>query len=220
MTVTRDDGAVLGGPESSARRTAPLVVYDRVAECYKPGSRPAMARSAVRLLVVHHTSLSQGGADNPHPVPDEHIDGPALAARFVANAGLGTGQCVPYHGLTLWSGRNEQMLPLSVRGAHALGVNGVSWAWAIVGEERPASFEQLSALADVCAVLSVLGGGLELMGHADVPGGSRDAQKTCPRPTVDMDQLRALVRDRMPSGWRLWSTPQAEDYAVSAGLRL
>ncbi len=197
----------------------PPLVRSRVLECYKPGSGRPLDRSQVRYLMVHHTSLSKYGDDNPHPIPDALIDAPALCGRF-SNPALGTGGRPPYHGLTLLDGRNEQCLPLSIRGAHAIGCNGASVAWAVVGETAPANSVQLEALADVCAVLLPwLGlGALSIVGHTDLPGTSRDPAKKCPRPTIDVPQLRLLVADRLPSGWQAASSQEAEDRVVGAGL--
>jgi hypothetical protein len=113
---------------------------------------------------------------------------------------------------------NEQALPLSIRGTHAIGINRESLAWVIIGEKRPASMRMLELAADAVAMLVLWTGGAEIVGHMDIPGASKDPGKTCPRPTIDVAQFRLLVRDRLPSDWRTWPRAQIEDVVSAAGL--
>lgn len=192
------------------------VITSRVSECFKPGSGLPLER--VRFVVLHHCSLQNEAPGNPHPVPDEHLDMAALSARFVASSLLGTASRVPYHCGTTMAEVNEQALPLGIRGTHAIGVNRESLAWVIIGEKRPASMRMLELAADGVAMLVMYSGGAEIVGHTDLAGASRDPHKTCPRPTVDIAQFRLMVRDRLPSGWRLFSPEHVEDLVSAAGF--
>lgn len=191
------------------------VITSRVSECYKPNSGKLLG--PVRYVVLHHCSLSHEAPGNPYPVPDEHLDMAMLSARF-ADLGLGTGGRVPYHCGTIQAEVNEQALPLSVRGTHAIGVNRESLAWVIIGEKRPASQRMLELAADGVAMLVLYTGGAEIVGHTDIAGASKDPGKTCPRPTVDVAQFRLMVRDRLPNGWRTFPRPQVEDIVSAAGF--
>lgn len=170
-----------------------------------------------RYIVIHQCSLSNLAPGNPYPIPDEYLDGPSLAGRFL-DEGLGTGGRPPYHGLTTVGARNEQMLPLGVRGSHAGDYNDESIAWCVVGEDKPAPLGQLEAAASACAMLVLWTGGAEIVGHTDLAGASKDPKKRCPRPVVDVEQFRAMVRGRLPSGWQSWPRPQIEDVVLGAGL--
>jgi hypothetical protein len=196
-----------------------VFVVDRTLECAAPGGAPFIRAESVRQVVVHHCSLSHLATGNPHPVPDKDLDGPALAGRF-RDLGLGTGGRVPYHVLITIKPAVEQMLPLRYAGAHAVGYNRVSWAVAVVGEDMPCTFDQLGLTAQVCArLVSMAGLGSDaVVGHTDLPGASRDPRKRCPRPTIDIAQLRALVRDYLPSGYLLLGDVEREAWARGSGL--
>jgi hypothetical protein len=171
----------------------------------------------VRYIVMHHCSLAKLAPGNPNPVPDDYLDAAAIAGRFM-DEGLGTGGRPPYHGITTMAEVNEQILPLSIRGAHAIGYNAESIAWCVAGESRPASLRQLEAAAEACAMLVLHTGGAEIVGHTDLPGASSDPKKRCPRPTLDVAQFRSMVRDRLPSDWRSWPRAHVEEVVFSGGL--
>jgi hypothetical protein len=218
----KDDGAVLvasgmRGP-SIRNRIAESCIASDIAE----GRR--IAPGAVRWVVVHRTSLSRRGPDNPNPIADQDLDGPGLTNRFRLSPaappnGLGTGGRPPYHLLVRTDAVVEQVLPLEVRGAHAVGINAESWAVAIAGDGRPCSAEQLRTAAALCALLVPVSGA-ELVGHTDLAGASRDSSKRCPWPVVDVTQLRAMVRDWLPTGWQTWRREFALERAIDAGLVL
>lgn len=191
------------------------VVVNRVAACYAPGSGRPLVRT--RYVVVHHCSLKNLAPGNPRPIPDDFLDAPSLAGRFT-DLGLGTGGRPPYHGLTTLSESNEQILPLSIRGSHSIGYNYESLAWCLVGEDRPAPDRQIAAAADAVALLVLFAGGAEIVGHADLPGATGDTGKRCPWPTVDIQQFRLMVRDRLPHDWRSRSRADIEALVRQGGF--
>lgn len=172
------------------------MVNNRIAECYseRADGRDNLSRDAVRYLVLHRISLANhDAAANPAPLVDAELDGPGLAHRF-RNKGLGTGGKVPYHFLVRTDGAVDQLLPLSVRGSHAIGANSSSWAIAVVGEHRVANVDQIESVIRLCAALVPLAPyGARIIGHDEIRGGSADARKVCPRPVVDPREIAGHV---------------------------
>ena len=185
------------------------MIRDRIAECDARNSRPVVGPE---FIVIHKTSLRVGGTDNPSPISDEDLDGVGLVRTFAAQSasppnGLGTSGLCPYHLLVRADGVVEQMLPLSVRGAHAREHNSKSWAVAYVGE-RPTT-HQVRALVRTCTALvlaSVLVGGkpARIVGHTSLPGASRDPGKVCPHESLDLRKLEGDVLARLAAidQWR------------------
>lgn len=212
MTVTmRTDG-----PE-----VAPFVV-DRTAECRaaNPNNTAILLRLAISHLVVHRTDLDTLDPEaNPDPVPNDQLDGPALALRF-ANPRLGTAGRIPYHFLLradepTWT--LEQMLPLSARGAHAIGYNWRAIGVAAVGDFRryppqPGAYDKLVRL---CGLLIPINGGLLTVGHTDLPGAAADTTKVCPGSYLPVKPLAAQALASLPEGWMGWT-----EGAVTARLTL
>jgi N-acetyl-anhydromuramyl-L-alanine amidase AmpD len=180
---------------------------------------PALSLDAVRKLFVHRTSFAHADPQqNPAPMSDEELTGMDIAARFRSFVALGTGRRVAYHLIIRSSGVVEQLLPLDVRGAHAIGQNYCSWGVAAVGDfdVRPMADNQRAMLVELLRFLRTLRPGAEIFGHTEVPGTSSDPEKRCPGRYLDMDLLRKDV-----------GTPEAEvdlkasfASAISAGLIL
>jgi len=134
----------------------------------------------MKYIVIHRVSLANYDKDqNPDPISDELLNAKEVALRF-KNKALGTLGYTPYHILIKQNGTIEQMLPLSVRGAHSKGYNWCSWAVAVVGntDQNEIKDAQYHPLVLVCKYLSRPG--LEIVGHTDLPGASADPNKKCP----------------------------------------
>jgi hypothetical protein len=185
------------------------VIRNVIAEC---GARNNRLVSSPELIVVHKTSLSAAGSDNPHPVTDEALDGVSLVRTFASRPlpppdGLGTCGLAPYHLLVRSDATVEQMLPLSLSGAHARAFNAKSWAIAYVGE-RPTVY-QVRAVERCCALLvlaSVVVAGMpaRIVGHTSLPGASASASKVCPHEALALARLVDAVKGRLEDvhAWR------------------
>jgi hypothetical protein len=190
------------------------LVQDVTAGC--SGQNPGrLERERIRLLVIHRTSLSKPGDDNPDPVSDLLLDGPRLALRF-RNTLLGTGGAVPYHFLVLIDGEVQQLLPLSVRGAHSKGYNHESIAVAVVGanleHQKPLDM-QLDSLVRLVAILRGINGGLRIVGHTDLPGASADPNKVCPGPYLAAADIDRMASSYLPTG--LTGSPAHVDFVLA-----
>jgi hypothetical protein len=202
-------------------------VWNRIAECRTVNKRNVhvLPRPALSHLVIHRTDLDHlDPVANPNPVPNELLDGPALALRF-NNPGLGTGGAIPYHFLLrsdpgLWT--LEQLLPLSVRGAHAVGFNWRGIGVAAVGDFRkyapPA--EQYDKLVKLVALLIPIQRGLITAGHTDLAGASADANKVCPGAFLPVKVLAASALATLPTDWNLWPASEVDARLVAAGITL
>jgi hypothetical protein len=215
VTATKNDG--------TREDLTPVVrsVRNVVAECYE-GSGRELKLDDVAFVAIHRISLTnRDDAANPHPIPDELLDGPSLATRF-RNPALGTGGRTPYHLLVRVDGAVDQMVPLGVRGAHAgvpsphTGYNWRSWAIAVVGEYREASQAQLIAAARMTALLLPATRGARVFGHSELPDATPN--KVCPAPVVQMESFRTRVALTIPGGWQLADRDAAFDAMRAAGI--
>lgn len=185
------------------------MILDRTAECAATNKR-LVGLGHLRYVVIHHTSLSHGGRDNPHPIADADLDGPALAKTFrerpdMPPDGLGTGGWCPYHVLISPTGRRELLMPLSTAGAHAVGYNHKSIGVALIGDfaKHPPPLPQLRAAAKTCAELVIINKGLAIGGHTTTfQNTSRDPDKVCPGPLLSIKELTARVVQLLPPNWR------------------
>lgn len=200
-----------------AHGRAPRVV-DRIGECHAINRR-ALVPASVRYVVVHRISLALKTDDNPYPIPDHLLDGPALVGRF-ARPALGTGGACPYHVLVRYDGTAEQLIPMSVMGAHAVNYNGCSWGVACVGDtrKRPLRDRQWEALREVCRRLAVHNGGLDIVGHTSLSNGSHDPGKVCPGEYLSVDALEREVASSLPDGWQRLSEEMQRDWLTGTGL--
>ncbi len=194
MTATKDDGTV-------EERESPRFVEDVTAACANANSTRRDIRR-IHTLVLHRTDLSRNTPHNPHPISDLMLTGPELAKRFRVR-GLGTGGLTPYHFLVLVDGAVQQLLPLSVVGSHARDYNYASIAVAVVGaklETQPPLHVQSDSLVRLVAVLRGINGGLDVVGHTDLPGASEDPKKKCPGPFIVPAEVARLAMGLQPPG--------------------
>lgn len=172
-----------------------MVITDRTAECYD-GEGRILKPWHLKYIIVHRISLSQRTEANPKPIPDKELNAVEIADRF-KHPLMPTRGRPPYHAVVLQDrdATVEQMLPLSIKGAHALRHNWCSLAVAIVGntDERPASKQQYEALRDICRVWAPINGGLLVVGHTELPGASGDPNKRCPGRYISLAPIAAEV---------------------------
>lgn len=130
-----------------------------------------------------------------------------IAAAFDPGGSLTsyTGGQQPYHFLINKYGTVHQVLPLVSNGAHARQWNDDALGVGVVGDFRkePPTFEQWTALVDLCADLTAHleidpdaqeHGVYGLSGHDELPRGSKDPDKECPGQFLDMDEVRDAVQ--------------------------
>jgi len=193
-----------------------------------------LRQGSLRYIVVHRLSLASFDEEaNPDPIPDHLLTGAELVQRF-RNRALGTGGATPYHALVcLDNGAHvEQLLRLSVRGAHAgdvrqgpehVGYNWRSLAVAVVGnaDERHITGSQYTSLVRVCSQwLPMRAGGLFVEGHTFLPGASKDPNKRCPGRFLDMDTVRRSVDSMMPAGWQIWNEDTGQSWTAQHGWEI
>jgi len=169
-------------------------VVDRT-ELFDGQSKPLQPYNLTHEI-VHRLSLTRETIANPNPVLDCNLTSEDIVVRF-GNTLMGTGGRTPYHIHIFGDGRIEQVLPLTIRGAHANGYNWRSVAVALIGntDERACSLAQYDALIWVSRALRGLNKGLAVEGHTYLPGASNDPYKRCPGLYLDMNKVRAAVSD-------------------------
>jgi hypothetical protein len=179
-------------------------------------------RNNVRWLVIHRISLSEKAPGNPNPIRDEDLTGEELIRRF-RNAGLGTGGRCPYHVLIRHDARVEQLLPLTVKGAHAPNYNWRSLGVAVAGRTDlfPILPEQWVQLVKVCiGLIGYWPDGLAIAGHTDLPGASDDPTKQCPGQYLIPRRLETRVLGWMPNGWGDWDEDQCLEWVRLHGWEI
>ncbi len=174
-----------------------MKVINRIAEC-PSANRHTLYPEDLRYLMIHRQSLARQTDANPIPIPDDELDGPMLTGKFSAVV-FRTGGLTPYPVLILADGTIEQLLPLSIRGAHARIYNRISLAVGVVGntDERPMTDKQYESLVWVCQRLTPINGGLRIVGHTDMPGATRDPSKRCPGRYLSIDSLERRVKSTL-----------------------
>lgn len=190
------------------------MIVNRIPECLFDSERRPLDIDRIRYLVVHRIDLHRKGSDNPHPIPDAELDGPWLTAWHRTQPTIG--RCA-YHFLIKTDGTIEQLLPLSQRGAHAIGLNGRSIAVALVGD-----FREITPRTEQLAALLTLGNALlplcrEMIGHTDTPGHSKDPGKVCPGNRIALPLVAMAIRGRLPDGWAEWTKERCADWARENG---
>lgn len=201
-----------------------MVIVDKTQDCVTGKEQP-LAYDRLTYIVIHRISLARRAKGNLDPIPDSLLDAPALAQRF-RDRDLGTGGKPPYHFLVRQGGTIEQLLPLSLRGAHAVGYNNMSVGVAVVGDFRhqEPQVAQLTSLEALCAAMvPVKRNGLLIVGHTQVPGSSHDETKICPGAYLNIPALVLKVRNRLQEqqpGWRAFSQDEARRHLVTKGIRV
>ena len=137
----------------------------------------------VDKLIVHRIGDSLGET------------GVEIAAAFrdesTYAAGSYTGGNMPYHFVIRKTGVIDQCLTLSDHAPHARRWNASGLAVAVVGDFRvhePAP-AQVEALRAFCGLRVLYG--LQVVGHTELPGASKDKNKQCPGNKLNMNQLRS-----------------------------
>lgn len=202
-----------------------LSIHNRITACQNANQK-VLPQAAVKMLVLHRTDLHVfDPVANPHPIPDDLLDGPALAARF-KNKGLGTGGITPYHFLIRANTPEfavEQILPLSLRGAHAAGYNWQSYGIACVGDFRksPVPEGMWLNLCELMSLLIPINGGLDAAGHSDLPGACpSDPNKVCPGTHLSPKLAAAQAMNGLPPDWRVWTSDDVNARLLAAGIAL
>lgn len=195
------------GVETS--RVGPIVVNNRIAECDDGKSR-RLSLANLTQTAVHRISFAgdDGGGhfDDVAPIPDERLDGPAMAARFhdrrrvskfkrhwADRPGSYTAGQTPYALLLLADGEVDQCLAISDYGPHARRWSSACISLAAVGDFRghaptPAQWETAVSL---CALLHSWGA--PPVGHTELPRSSSDPSKQCPGRMWPMGSFRVEV---------------------------
>lgn len=173
-----------------------LEVINSTAMCVPMAPKPLRPPN-ITTVALHRLSLATSTMANPDPVPDDELDGTAIARAF-ADQQLRTGGDTPYHVLVRADGRVEQLLPLLVCGAHAVAHNWRSWGVAVAGnyDEVELPDRLWRVVVQTCATLALLTRSVN--GHTELPGASSDPNKRCPGQYINMDWVRTAVTKKLP----------------------
>ena len=158
---------------------------DRIADCDDGKSRP-VAIDERAAIVVHRCGMGGCAAEI------------SAAYQQHPEAGPATGYQMPYTIVIRPDGFVEQALRLGDYGPHACAWNEIALGVACIGDFRSndVPHDQWQALVAVCHVFSGwIGGASRIFGHDELDGGSADPAKRCPGEHLDMDTLRARVRE-------------------------
>ena len=158
-----------------------LFIRNQIAHCSDEKPRGRKFEN-VDKLIIHRVGASLGG------------NGPSIAAAFRDQsqfaAGSYTGGEMPYHFVLRENGIIDQCLTLGDHAPHARRFNATGLALAVVGDFRIAApgVDQWEALRAFCGLWFLYG--LEVYGHDELPGASKDPAKACPGRFLDMNVLR------------------------------
>lgn len=200
------------------------MITDRTKECLSLFDPFVIARHVrplkiIQQIVVHKTSLSQKGEDNPCPIHDSVLDVYALCETFRDNKLLGTGCWMPYSVLIRRDGTAEQCAPLKIRTAHARSWNVSSIGIALVGDfdQQPPFSAQWRSLVCVISSLAMLNGGLDIVGHTDLYAASGDPNKHCPGKYLNLRQVEIEVANSLPNNWQKLDAYEVVDRLLEYG---
>lgn len=174
------------------RRTSTLMIRDRTREC-GDGRVTINPRDQLRYLVIHRISLTALGID------DRDLDVVTMCKAFQDPRKVGgyTGNQNPYALLVRNpEGFIEQATPLLERGAHAAAWNPQTIGIAIAGDfrnKRPDPRQWHRAVLLAAAISQAFSVGV--VGHDELPGGSRDRDKRCPGRYWPMILFRSEIKD-------------------------
>jgi len=199
-------------------------IINKTKEC---GANPnrLLLRKNITHLFIHRISLANYDPANPNPVKDEFLDGVGLADRFKATEALGTAKQVPYHFLATKNNPTysiEQLIPLSIKGCHAGDWNWRSIAVAVCGDFRrnPPANPQYENLINLISLIAPMNGGLEVVGHTDVPSAHLDPNKVCPGHYLNAKIALAKAILIMPEKWREIPEDEVNKRMIEAGIIL
>jgi len=199
-----------------------IVFRNVIAECCD--GRITTRHDEPTKLVLHRISFAtdDGGRDEQgrqylpdvQPIPDEELDGPAVAARFAdrrlapkgapswtRRPGTYTGGEMPYTFLARTDGIIDQCLPVRELAPHARRWNTAGLSLAAAGDfrRRKPTPAQLSAVVYFSALWWAAG--LQIVGHTELPDASTDPTKRCPGEHLAPNNIRLLAHaDRQEIG--------------------
>lgn len=171
--------------------TQPIIDLTRLVNVKKAKS---LELERLRFLAFHRISLAKKTDTNPHPVPDDQLDGEDII-RY--HEGLPS-----YHvfiGKRIIRGDvvafRQQLLPLRYRGAHMMGFNAKSWAIACAGDFRTETMpsSMLALLTQTVLELRPFNDYLGLVGHTDYPNTSQWPNHQCPGKHFPMAELEKIT---------------------------
>lgn len=163
-----------------------MKILDRIAQCDDGRHRAAGLAERMRLA-IHRTEAGTDAASIARTYR-EHPQARAVTA----------GQ-MPYTFVVTRGARVEQALPLHEHGPHARAWSDSSIGIGCIGDFRTEAIgmDQFNALVRLCAHLCRWLGAVEVFGHDEMPGASRDAGKECPGRYINMASLREQIRGEM-----------------------
>jgi len=130
-----------------------------------------------------------------------------------------TGGENPYH-LIIDFDKTEQVLCLDEGGAHARRWNSKSLAIALRGDfnyKHPTPYQK-SALYQLCCLLSLYLGTIDIWGHTELPSATKDPMKRCPGGYLRMEQFREAVRDKLRGKMRTYTKEEIKEMLTSCGV--
>jgi len=139
----------------------------------------------VNFLVIHH---SVSGDVSAATINDWHLK----------NGWAGIG----YHKVVRANGVVEEGRPVSLQGAHCLGLNNQSIGICLTGNfsATPPPADQLSGLINLIKTLKMLYPDADVIGHSEAVLVSGDASPTeCPGDAFSMNKLREMIKEK-PQG--------------------
>lgn len=130
-----------------------------------------------------------------------------------------TGGANPYHFIIDFD-KTEQALCLDECGAHARRWNSKSIAIALRGDfnyRHPTPYQK-SALYQLCCLLSLSLGSIDIWGHTELPGATKDPLKRCPGVYLRMEQFREAVLDKLRGKMRDYTKDEIKEMLTSCGI--
>jgi len=159
-------------------------IVNRIAECDDGRSRGLHGKFPDKIVV--HRTLKGNAVE--------------IARRYISDPIINTytGKEVPYH-FFIEHDRVVQTLRILDRGAHARRWNSSSVAVAVMWDPRykPLPPAMKKNLIDLLNILCAWRGDVmnSLVGHDELPGGSKDKSKRCP--AIDMNKLRLEIANNL-----------------------
>ena len=197
-------------------------VVNRIIACRNTNCK-ILPYAALKFVILHRTDLCTLDLQaNPHPIENGLLDGPELAERF-KNRNLGTAGLTPYHFLIRANDPDftiEQLIPITLRGAHAIGYNWRSLAVACVGDFRTnyIPHKMWNSLCELLALLIPINGGLDVVGHTDLPGAAADPNKVCPGQHLSPVSAKAQALSILPIDYASWNQGAIDHRLIQAGI--